>query len=126
MDPVAHVPLSDTYGKPNPQNGVWDPYHMNSVQLTGGNKFLVGMRNTWAAYLIDLPPGRSSGRSAASRSPDDQLHVPTNAQFQWQHDVELHTGNIVSVFDDHCCAIIGPGSSRPRPVRAGRSSCGST
>ena len=31
--------------------------------------------------------------------------LPANAQFQWQHDVELHSGNVVSVFDDACCNI---------------------
>ena len=31
--------------------------------------------------------------------------LPANAQFQWQHDVELHNGNVVSVFDDACCGV---------------------
>jgi hypothetical protein len=113
-DPVGHVPLSDSFGRPNPLNGVWDAYHTNSVKLVGGNKLLVGMRNTWAAYLIDLPSGKIEwklgGKPLAGAT---NFSIPTNAQFQWQHDVELHSGNLVTVFDDHCCAIIGPGKFAP-------------
>jgi hypothetical protein len=31
------------------------------------------------------------------------------AQFQWQHDVQLHRNNVVSVFDDHCCKLNSKG-----------------
>jgi hypothetical protein len=109
-DPVGHVPLSDSYGRPNPQSGVWDAYHTNSVKLVGHDKLLVGMRNTWAAYLIDLPSGKIEwklgGKPLAGTA---NFSIPRNAQFEWQHDVELHSGNIATVFDDHCCAIVGPG-----------------
>ena len=113
-DPVGHVPLSDSFGKPNPQNGMWDAYHTNSVKLVGPGKLLVGMRNTWAAYLVDLPSGtiewKLGGKPLAGTT---NFTIPTNAQFQWQHDVELHSGNIATLFDDHCCAIIGPGKFAP-------------
>ena len=113
-DPVGHVPLTDSFGRPNPATGVWDAYHTNSVKLVAGNKLLVGMRNTWAGYLIDLPSGKIEwklgGKPLAGTA---NFTIPTNAQFQWQHDIQLHSGNIATVFDDHCCAIIGPGKFAP-------------
>jgi hypothetical protein len=35
--------------------------------------------------------------------------IPASAAFQWQHDVEYHAGNVISLFDDHCCEITGNG-----------------
>ncbi len=34
--------------------------------------------------------------------------LPAKAQFSWQHDVSM-SGNQVTVFDDACCAVLGPG-----------------
>ncbi len=82
----------------------WDAYHINSIQLTGNETFLVSMRNTWSAYLVN----RLTGAVNWTLSGDPKLStfaLPSNAQFQWQHDVELHNGNVVSVFDDHCCGV---------------------
>jgi Arylsulfotransferase (ASST) len=98
---TPNVRLSESKQKAFP--GVpWDAYHINSIQLTGGETFLVSLRNTWSAYLVNrLTNGIEwtlSGNPAVS-----SFKLPTNAQFQWQHDVELHSGNVVSVFDDACC-----------------------
>jgi len=35
------------------------------------------------------------------------------AAFQWQHDVEMHPGSIVTMYDDHCCQITGGGTFVP-------------
>lgn len=102
-DPLQHIPVSDTYQVPVTKAHEWDPYHMNSLQLTGNGTFLVSLRNTSAAYLIDKATsspvwtlgGKHSTFKFASKS----------AQFAFQHDVQLHSGNLVSMFDDHCCAM---------------------
>ncbi len=31
----------------------WDAYHINAIQLTGNETFLVSLRNTWSAYLVN-------------------------------------------------------------------------
>ena len=65
---LHHLPLTDSHAQP-PANGFpWDAYHVNSLQLVGQGKFLVSMRNTWAAYLAGLSqrvvlPGISRARS---------------------------------------------------------------
>ncbi len=100
-DPLAHVPLSDSY-QPALNDGVWDPYHVNSVQLTGNGSFLVSMRNTSAAYMVDQASSNVEWTLGGKHS---TFTFGKNAAFQWQHDVQLHSGDVVSMFDDHCCLM---------------------
>jgi Arylsulfotransferase (ASST) len=100
---VPNIPLSQSQQKPFP--GIpWDAYHINSLELTGHETFLVSMRNTWSAYLVNrLTNGIEwtvSGNAKLST-----FALPSKARFQWQHDVELHNGNVLSVFDDACCGF---------------------
>jgi Arylsulfotransferase (ASST) len=100
---TPNVPLSQSKQRAFP--GVpWDAYHINSIQLTGNETFLVSLRNTWSAYLVN----RLTNAVEWTLSGDPKLStfaLPKNAQFAWQHDVELHSGNVVSVFDDACCGF---------------------
>jgi hypothetical protein len=100
---TPNVPLSESQTKALP--GVpWDAYHINAIQLAGNETFLVSLRNTWSAYLIN----RLTGAIEWTLSGNPKLStfkLPKNAQFEWQHDVELHGGNVVSVFDDACCDL---------------------
>lgn len=102
---TPNVPLTQSQTHPTP--GVpWDAYHINSIQLTGGGTFLVSLRNTWSAYLVN----RSTNAIEWTLSGNPTLSsftLPANAAFEWQHDVELHNGNVISVFDDACCEIVG-------------------
>ena len=98
---TPNVPLSQSKQRAFP--GIpWDAYHINSIEPAGHETFLVSLRNTWSAYLVNrLTNGIEwtlSGNPALS-----SFKLPANAQFEWQHDVELHNGNVVSVFDDACC-----------------------
>ncbi|MBV9309501.1 MAG: aryl-sulfate sulfotransferase [Solirubrobacterales bacterium] len=107
-DALAHIPLSQARQRPIVVKGhpvPWDAYHVNSIQLNG-NRFLTSMRNTWAAYMVDMGSGGivwTLGGSASS------FGFGSKAAFQWQHDVELHPGNKVSIYDDHCCALLNGG-----------------
>jgi hypothetical protein len=65
------------------------------------------MRNTWGAYLVNIKTGSVVWTLGAGTN--SNFTFGPRAEFEWQHDVELHPGNVVSVFDDHCCAIVGPG-----------------
>ena len=71
------------------------------------------MRNTWAAYLVDTNTGNIEWTLGGKHS---SFKFASGASFQWQHDVQLHKGNMVSVFDDACCAI-GASDRRRRAVR---------
>ncbi len=109
-DALDHIPLEDSYASV-PTNGFpWDAYHVNSISLTDKDQFLVSMRNTWAAYLVDIPIGRIEWTLGGKRS---TFTFGKGADFQWQHDVELEPGSTVSMFDDHCCQLTGGGTSVP-------------
>ena len=106
-DALEHVPLSDSYAS-LPTNGFpWDAYHVNSIDLAGNGKFIVSMRNTWAAYQVDIDTGRIEWTLGGRHS---SFKLGPNADFAWQHDVALHRGSVLTVFDDHCCQITGGGT----------------
>jgi EmrB/QacA subfamily drug resistance transporter len=109
-DALDHIPLGDSYAS-LPTNGFpWDAYHVNSVQLVGSKYFLVSMRNTWAAYLVNIDTGRIEW-TLGGRSSDYKFGP--GAAFQWQHDVRMQPDSTITVFDDHCCQLTGGGTSVP-------------
>jgi EmrB/QacA subfamily drug resistance transporter len=106
-DALDHIPLGQSQAS-LPTNGFpWDAYHVNSIQLTGDGSFLVSMRDTWAAYLVDIASGKIrwtlGGRSSS-------FEFGKAAAFQWQHDVRLQGGSTATVYDDHCCQLTGGGT----------------
>ena len=44
---------------------------------------------------------------------DSSFTIPSQAEFKWQHDAELHAGSTVTLFDDHCCDITGADTYLP-------------
>jgi len=113
-DALDHIPLGDSYASV-PTNGFpWDAYHVNAIDLTGNGTFLVSMRNTWAAYLINIDTGKIEWTLGGKRS---SFKFGPGAAFQWQHDVKLGVGgrsdSTITMFDDHCCQLTGGGTSVP-------------
>ena len=85
-DALDHIPPGDSYATV-PTNGFpWDAYHVNSVELGGDGTFLVSMRNTWAAYLVDIATGKIEWTLGGRHS---SFRFGPGADFQWQHDVSL-------------------------------------
>ncbi|MGA9875730.1 MAG: MFS transporter [Solirubrobacteraceae bacterium] len=109
-DALEHIPLEDSYASV-PTNGFpWDAYHVNSIALTGTGQFLVSMRNTWAAYLVDIDTGKIEWTLGGKKS---SFQFGPGAAFQWQHDVRFGQGSTIDMFDDHCCQLTGGGTSVP-------------
>jgi EmrB/QacA subfamily drug resistance transporter len=109
-DALKHIPLGQSQSTV-PTNGFpWDAYHVNSIDISRKGKFLVSMRNTWAAYLVDDASGRIEW-TLGGRSSD--FKFDPGARFEWQHDVRLQGASQVSLFDDHCCQLTGGGTSVP-------------
>ncbi|MHB1861002.1 MAG: arylsulfotransferase family protein [Solirubrobacteraceae bacterium] len=100
---LAHVPLSESEVAA-PPSGIWDAYHMNSVQELPGGRLLVSARNTWAVYEISRKGGTVLWRLGGRHS---SFKVPAAGAFYWQHDARLQGGDTVSIFDDGCCNL-GP------------------
>ena len=73
---TPNIPLSQSQQKPFP--GIpWDAYHINSIQLTGNETFLVSMRNTWTAYLVNRTTNAVDW--TREREPEEQ-HVRASGQ----------------------------------------------
>jgi hypothetical protein len=106
-DALDHIPLSDSRAS-LPTNGFpWDAYHVNAIQLVGNGRFVVSMRNTWAAYQVNSRTGSIDWSLGGKHS---SFRFGRGAEFEWQHDVQVHPGSTVTVFDDHCCQITGGGT----------------
>ena len=113
-DALQHIPLGDSRATV-PTNGFpWDAYHVNAIDLTGNRSFLVSMRNTWAAYMVNIKTGQIEWTLGGKHS---SFKFGRGAEFQWQHDVALgaggHSDLTITVFDDHCCQLTGGGTSVP-------------
>ncbi len=85
-DALDHIPLSQSQASLPTNAFPWDAYHVNSVELTGNGTFLVSMRNTWAAYLVNIATGKTEWTLGGKRS---SFRFGPGAAFQWQHDVRL-------------------------------------
>ena len=106
-DALDHIALSESQAS-LPTNGFpWDAYHVNSIQLTGSGKFLVSMRDTWAAYLVDIASGKVEWTLGGRKS---SFKLGSDARFEWQHDVRMQSDSTVSLYDDHCCQLTGGGT----------------
>jgi EmrB/QacA subfamily drug resistance transporter len=106
-DALDHIPLGESQAS-LPTNGFpWDAYHINSIELTGSGKFLVSMRDTWAAYMVDSESGKIDWTLGGRNS---SFKFGKGAAFQWQHDVSLQGNSTVSLYDDHCCQLTGGGT----------------
>jgi EmrB/QacA subfamily drug resistance transporter len=109
-DALKHIPLGDSRATV-PTNGFpWDAYHVNAIDLVGNGAFLVSMRNTWAAYMVNVNTGKIEWTLGGRHS---SFKFGRGAEFQWQHDVALAPDSTVTVFDDHCCQLTGGGTSVP-------------
>ncbi len=105
-DARDHIPPTDSHAQP-PANGFpWDAYHVNSIDPLPNGTFLVSMRNTWAAYLVNERTGKIIWELGGKHS---SFTIPTDALFQWQHDVMVLKPGVISLFDDACCDITGAG-----------------
>jgi len=115
-DALHHIPPGDSYATV-PTNGFpWDTYHVNAVDLVGNGDFLVSMRDTWAAYLVNIKTGDIVWTLGGK---DSSFKVGAAGEFQWQHDVALAPGSsitndpVITMFDDHCCQLTGGGTYVP-------------
>ncbi len=106
-DAIDHIPLSYSYASLPTNAFPWDAYHVNSLQLVDSEHFLVSMRNTWAAYLVNIKTGRIQWTLGGRHS---DFRFGRGAAFQWQHDVRLRDPSTVTMYDDHCCQITGGGT----------------
>jgi hypothetical protein len=93
---AEHIDFSEseqTYTK----DAVFDPVHLNSIDITPDGKLLVSARNTWSVYKIDPASGAIIWRLGGKKT---DFTLGPGARFAWQHDARTHADGTLSLFDD--------------------------
>ncbi len=94
---LGHVPLRDTHaGTPTPGQP-YNAYHINSIQQLSNGNVVISMRMTWAAYEISKKTGHIVWELGGKHS---TFKMGSGTRFYWQHDAELHSHGLLTVFDD--------------------------
>jgi hypothetical protein len=94
---MGHIALSETEVPPN--GGVWDPYHVNSIQALPEHRLLISLRDTSGVYELDQNTGAILWQIAGKASSFTR-HKHTTFHFQHHARLEGKGLNILSVFAD--------------------------
>jgi hypothetical protein len=95
---LDHVKLSESYKYGSGVPGhVLDPYHMNSISIARDRNLIVSMRNTSATYKIDRRSGQIIWRLGGK---DSSFALPPGTSTAFQHDVIVHAGRKLTIFDN--------------------------
>jgi hypothetical protein len=98
-DSLDHVPVSSSYVPAPGSRGVWDYFHVNSVQQDFDGNLLISARNTWAAYKVDHHTGRIWWTLGGKHS---TFKMESGSSFAFQHDArdQAPGDHWITVFDD--------------------------
>jgi Arylsulfotransferase (ASST) len=107
---LDHVAITESYSKPPPSaavNGVFDYFHINSLETDHNGNILISARNTWALYDIAPHTGALLWRLGGKLS---SFALGPNVQFAYQHDARWTPNGEISLFDDEGFPPIKPPS----------------
>lgn len=95
---IDHVRLVESYYHlPRNSDGLYDYFHVNSVEVEPNGNFLASARNTHTIYEISRRTGEILWRLGGKSS---DFTLGPGARFAWQHDARrLPNGNL-SLFDN--------------------------
>ena len=94
---MGHIAESET--EVEAANGVFDPYHLNSIQPLPGDRVLISLRDTSGVYMLNQDTGEIEWQIAGKKS---SFTRAKRTQFYFQHDVRLEGKhlNVLTIFDD--------------------------
>jgi Arylsulfotransferase (ASST). len=101
---LSHVNPADSMipaASASESNNIWDCYHVNSIDEGPGQTLLISMRNMWAIYKIDKKTDNIIWQLGGKQN---DFTISPDAAFSWQHDARFRSENLISIFDDACCA----------------------
>ncbi|WP_243769070.1 arylsulfotransferase family protein [Streptomyces cyanogenus] len=102
LDHVDPADSEEPASNASSSGGVWDAFHVNSVDEGPDGQLLVSFRNMWAIYDVSRPSGDIRWQLGGKKS---DFSFGPNADFYWQHDARFRPGNRISMFDDGCCEL---------------------
>ena len=94
---MGHVPIGNS--EIEPANGVFDPYHTNSIQALPEHRVLLSMRDTSGVYEVE----QGTGKVLWEISPNhDTFKLKRGVLFHFQHDARLEGRHLetLTLFDD--------------------------
>jgi hypothetical protein len=97
---LDHVAITESYSKPPPPtatSGVYDYFHINSLEVERHGNLLISARNTWALYDIAPRTGAIDWRLGGKLS---SFTLGPGVQFAYQHDARWLPNGEISLFDD--------------------------
>lgn len=95
---AEHIRLHESYLlPPSDASGVYDFFHMNSIDVAPDGNLLISARHTCALYKIHRSTGAVIWRLNGKRS---DFKIDRRAKFAYQHHARHHDGNVITVFDD--------------------------
>jgi Arylsulfotransferase (ASST) len=107
---LDHVAITESYSKPPPPtatNGVFDYFHINSLETDHHGNLLISARNTWALYDIAPSTGALLWRLGGKLS---SFALGPGVQFAYQHDARWLPNGEISLFDDEGFPPVKPPS----------------
>ena len=90
-----HVSVDESYVPVTA--GLWDYFHLNSVDLLDDGNFLISARHPCAIYKLDRDSGEIIWRLGGKQS---DFTMKPGTQFAYQHDAHGIPGGFISLFDD--------------------------
>jgi hypothetical protein len=115
---LEHVPLTESMqanrepAKNASKKRPLDYFHVNSIADATDGNILISGRNTSAIYLL-ARDGHVIWRLGGKRS---DFGPPAAVKFAFQHNAELHDGNLLSLFDNGAIPKVEP-YTRPIVLR---------
>lgn len=94
-----HIALSESYAKPVVGPGwIWDYLHLNAISIdpSDGNVLISG-RNTSTCYKINRRSGKVMWRLGGKHS---DFPLSASTRFHYQHDINIHPGGVLTLFDN--------------------------
>ena len=98
---LDHVAVAESETSP-PKGTPWDWFHLNSIDLEGGdsNQFgniLISARSTWATYQLEGGSGKILWRLGGLKS---SFAMGPGTKTAWQHDGRVLPDGEITLFDD--------------------------
>lgn len=75
----------------------WEYFHVNSVELTPDNNFLISARNTSAVYKIDRRTGKVLWTLGGKNS---TFKLGKGVRFDWQHSARTQADGTINIYDN--------------------------
>jgi hypothetical protein len=95
---IDHVRLVESYySLPGNPNGIYDYFHINSIDVDNDGNFIVSARNTHTIYKISRQTGKILWRLGGKRS---DFELGKGVRFAWQHDARRQPNGTLTLFDN--------------------------